>query len=87
MKEKIIKILEEKAECTINGHADFDNVDVTQFEGIAEEIVKLCNLHFITQRSELLMACLNKLNELGYNLDFEYDEETCNEVVKAINCG
>lgn len=46
MKEKIIKILEEKAECTINGHADFDNVDVTQFEGIAEEIVKLCNLHF-----------------------------------------
>lgn len=27
MKEKIIKILEEKAKCLANMHADFDNVD------------------------------------------------------------
>jgi len=56
-------------------------------EKLAEKLVKLFAIPVVTQQSELLMACLNKLNELGYNLDFEYDEETCNEVVKAINCG
>ena len=56
-------------------------------DNYVEQQLKNCNLQNVTQQSELLMACLNKLNELGYNLDFEYDEETCNEVVKAINCG
>jgi len=47
MKEKIIKILKKKAECSMNMHADFDNVDETQFETIADEIVKLYNLQSI----------------------------------------
>lgn len=33
------------------------------------------------------MVCLNKLNDLGYHIDFEYDEQTCIEVIQAINCG
>lgn len=41
-KEKeIIKILRKKAECSMNTHADFNNVDESQFAGIAHEIAKL----------------------------------------------
>ena len=38
MKEKIIQILKENAKCSMNIHSDFDNVDITQFEEVAEEI-------------------------------------------------
>lgn len=52
-----------------------------------QQQLKILNIPVVTQQGELLMACLNKMNECGYNLDFEYDEETCNEIIKAINCG
>jgi hypothetical protein len=39
----------------------------------------------LSNESQFLMACLNKLEQLGYNIDFEYDEQTCDEVIKSIN--
>lgn len=84
--EKLVQTWE-KYKPTGTPHEHIWNGFIDDAKGVIEREKQALSIANVSHRRELLMACLNKLSELGYNLDFEYDEETCNEVIKAINCG
>ena len=60
-KQQILDLFEEKAECGFN----YGCIDETQFDNLADEIVKLFSMHFVSNNEERVAVNCYNCNRYG----------------------
>lgn len=62
------------------------NLDTKEYE-VAEDLVKLYNLHFVSQQCEILIGIVKYINDYQDYLKGKEFEEVVKEYLSHINCG